>query len=194
MALVTRLGVVLLLALLPSHAFAAPSTTTDSGKLRWVRGQVTAVSTDTLTLKLRSKELTVALDGAVPPAIGTLVEMHYVDKRGARRAVLIFAADPSAALSKSPGTSYRGVITRFKWGKMSLTADAKSHRIKLDGKTRLVDMDGRILANGSKAVAGLMPVGEDVVVKYEDDGGTMVIGDTTVAAGADQALEIRKLR
>ena len=61
-------------------------------------------------------------------------------------------------------------------------AAAKSHRIKLDRKTRLIDSHGQALANGFKAVAGLMPVGEEVIVKYDDDGATMMLGDTPVAA------------
>ena len=30
--------------------------------------------------------------------------------------------------------------------------------------------------------------------RYEDDGGTILIGDVPIAAGSDQAWEIRKLR
>ncbi len=86
------------------------------------------------------------------------------------------------------------MIAQVKRHRLSLTADTKSHAIQLVKKTRLVDADGREVAIGSKAIAGLLPAGGDVLVKYEDDGATMIIGDTTVAAGSDQALEIRKLR
>lgn len=61
-------------------------------------------------------------------------------------------------------------------------------------KTRLVDAEGRALASGPKEIAGLLPLGDDVVVKYQDNGGTIMIGDTMMSSGSDQALEIRKLR
>jgi hypothetical protein len=182
MARTSCLAAVLLVAILRSSSAAAAPSTTVSGNLRWVRGEVTAVSGDQLTLKLRSKPITIALDGTAPPAVGAVVEAHYTDKRGDRRAVLIFDADRSAELSKRPGTSYRGVVKQVRRSSLSITAASRSRGIDFVKQTQLMDADGRALATGWKAIGGLLPVGEDVVVKYE---GT---------EDADQALEIRKLR
>jgi hypothetical protein len=193
MARSSCLAAVLLAACsVPSIALADPSTAI-AGKLRWVRAEVVAVSGETLTLQLRSKPLTIALAGVAQPAVGAIVEAHYTDKHGERRAVLIFDADRGSKLSRRPGTSFRGVVARVKHNRLSLTADTKSHAIELVKKTRLVDADGHAVATGSKA-AGLLPAGEDVIVKYEDDGGAMMVGDMMMAAGSDQALEIRRLR
>lgn len=194
MARTSCLAAVLLVALTPqSAAFGDPATPV-LGRLRWVRGEVAAVSGDSLTLKLRNKPLTLSLDGTPPPAVGAIVEAHFTDKRGARRTALIFDADRSSELSKRPGTSYRGVIRQIKRSRLSLTADTKSHGISLAKKTRLVDADGHAVATGTKAIAGLLPAGEDVLVKYEDDGGMIMVGDMMLAAGSDRAQEIRRLR
>ncbi len=185
-----------------SQATAAPgavvsgvSPAIESGRLRWVRGMVSSVSADSLTLKLRNKELTIGLDAvASAPAAGSVVEAHYTDKKGVRRAMLIFAADPSAALSKRPATSYRGIVQRIKRGTVSLTANTKSHGIGLDKKTRLVDAGGRSIASGAKEISSALPAGEDVLVKYEDDSTAVGIGDGMAYLGGDKALEIRGLR
>ena len=156
---------------------------------------VTSASPDALTLTLRGKQLTIALDaGSVPPAVGSVVDAHYAEKRGARRAVLIFGAEGAADLSKRPATSYRGVVTRIKRGTVSLTANTKSHGINMDRKTRLVDADGHAVATGSKEIAGVLPAGEDVLVKYEGDGAVMMAGDAMIDSSSDKAIEIRRLR
>jgi hypothetical protein len=187
------LAAVLLGAILLPSAAAAPSAPV-SGKLRWVRGEVTAVSGDALTLKLRDHPLTLSLDGTAPPAVGAIVETHYSDRRGERRLVLIFAADRASGLSKRPGTSYRGVLKQIKRGNLWITGDGKTHGISLERKTRLIDADGSAVATGSKAIAGLLPIGADVVVKEQNDDRFMLIGETLVSTGSDQALEIRRLR
>jgi hypothetical protein len=185
-------AVVLTAFLLPTASTAAPA---DSGRLRWVRGVVTATSADSLTLKLRDKEFTIGLDAAfTPPPVGRLVEAHYSDARNVRTAVLIFEADSSAALSKRPGTSYRGIVQRIKRGTVSLTANTKSHGVSIDRQTRLVGADGRAVANGAKAITAALPPGEDVLIKYEDDSAMTTVGDVLMFSGSDKALEIRKLQ
>lgn len=183
----------LLGAIVFSPAAAEPPTPV-SGKLRWVRGEVTTVSGDALTLKLRDQSLTISLDGTAAPTVGAIVETHYSDRRGERRVALIFAAERASGLSKRTGTSYRGVLARIKRGNLWITADGRTHGISLEKKTRLIDADGSALATGSKEIAGLLPIGADVVVKEENDGGVMLIGETMVSAGSDQALEVRRLR
>ncbi len=153
------LAAVLLVALTPQSAALADPATPVSGKLRWVRGEVTAVSGDSLTLRLRSKPLVISLDGTAPPAVGAIVEAHYTDKRGERRARLIFGLDPSSELSKRPGTSYRGVVKQVKRSSLSITVDSRSHGIGLMKKTRLVDAAGRALATGAKEIAAVLPAG-----------------------------------
>jgi hypothetical protein len=159
---------------------------------------VAAASADSLTVKLRKEELTIALEptstGSVLPAVGTVVEAHYVDTRGARRAVLIFGADPSSELSNRPAASYRGVVKGIKRGTVSLLANTRSHGVNIDKDTRLVDADGRPVANGSNEITGVLPAGEEVVVKYVDDSAMTMVGDVLTFSGFDKALEIRKLR
>lgn len=114
MARTSCLAAVLLSAnFLEFHAFSASPAAPISGRLRWVRGGVTAVSGSALTLRLRNKLLMISLDAAAPPAVGAIVEAHYTDKRCDRRAVLIFPAGRSAAPSKRPGTSYCGIVKRI---------------------------------------------------------------------------------
>jgi hypothetical protein len=163
------------------------------GKLRWVRATVTSVSADSLTLRLRDKDLTITRDGVEAPAVGSTVEAHYLDKSGAKRAVLIFELEPTTELSKRAGYSYRGLIKRLKRSSVSVAAGTKSNTINLMKKTRLVDAAGRAVAAGAKEVGALLRTGDEVLIKYEEDSAVVVEG-MMMGSGSDQALEVRKLR
>ena len=57
-----------------------------------------------------------------------------------------------------------------------------------------MDADGHAVATGSKEIAGVLPAGEDVLVKYEGDGAVMMAGDAMIDSSSDKAIEIRRLR
>ena len=188
------------------------------GRLRWVIGVVTTVSSDSLTVRLRdeTKTLRLALDPAtdllrtgaqaVPaalvtgatalPAVGSVVEVHYTDKDGMRRAALIVdeGAGAPARLSKRPGASYRGAATRIRAGKISLRVDNRTRQLETDVRTWLVDADGSLLASGSKPIADVLSVGDDVLVKYESDSDTVPVGDLMLDFSSQRATGIRRLR
>jgi hypothetical protein len=190
-----------------------PAAAPVSGHLRWVRGIVTAVSPDSVTLKLRNNTLTLAIDPTTEmvgtsfanpaprapadlPVVGSLVAAHYTDRKNNRRAVLVVdgVPDGQAALSKRPGRSYRGSVKGTKRGTLSMQVDTRTRGVKLDSRTKLTDTDGRSLAIGSKAIAGLLSAGEDVLVTYDDKSDDMYLGDTTISSNYQRAIEIRKLR
>jgi hypothetical protein len=176
-----------------------------------VRGSVTAVSPDALTLQLRNKSLTLTLDPATQvfgtgraaasissslPAVGSVVEAHYVEHRHVRRAAMIYeqGAGGATELSKRPGTSYRGVANGVKRSTLAVRVNSKSRGVQLDGKTRLIGSDGRALAVGRKPIGVLLSPGEEVVVTYANDNADMIAGDVMIFGSTQRALEIRKLR
>ena len=190
-----------------------PAAAPVSGHLRWARGSVAAVSPDSLTLKLRDNTLTLAIDpttemvGTSPgdpapraPAdllvVGSVIEAHYSDRKNNRRAVLIVGPvpDDQAALSKRPGRSYQGRVKTTKRGTLSILVGTRTRGVKLDSRTKLTDTDGRSLAIGSKAIAGLLSAGEDVLVTYDEKSDDLYLGDTTIFSSFERAIEIRKLR
>ena len=192
----------------PSQPAAAPV----SGSLRWVHGIVTAVSPDSLTLKLRENTLTMTIDPTTEvvrtspadhatrvPAdaliVGAPVEVHYTDRKAMRRAVFIIDRVPDgAALSKRPGRSYRGIVRGTKRGRLTMLVDTRTRGVGLDSRTKLTGTDGRSLAVGSKAIAGQLSASEEVLVTYDEQSDDMQVGDTTIFASSQRAIEIRKLR
>ena len=172
----------------PSPDVAGPAP----GQLRWARGVVIAASADTLVLQLRSSTITLAIDESAKRPIGSVVEIHYSEKGDARRAVLVFDDQRSGAqeLSKRPGRSFRGFVTKAKRSAMSVRVEHKTRQVGLDKHTRLTDAGGEAVANGSKAIMPLLAVGEPVLVKFSE-AVDLVVGDMTLA-GSETALEIRR--
>jgi hypothetical protein len=181
------------------------------GSFRWVRGSVTAVSPDSLILKLRNKSLTLTLDPATQvfrpggaaasvsgglPVVGSVVEAHYVEHRQVRRAAMIYeqGGGSSNELSKRPGTSYRGLANGLSRNTLKVRIDSKSRGVKVDAKTRLTDSDGRALAVGRKPIGALLAAGEEVLVTYANDSDDIIAGDVMIFGSTQRALEIRKLR
>lgn len=177
-----------------------------SGHLRWVRGTVTDASSGSLTVQLRDKTLTLTTDretrlvrpaangSATQPGVGSLIEVHYVDRKPSPRAVLILDGIPVAApVSKRPGRSYRGVISRVKRSSVSIKVDARTRGVKMDSHTRLTGVDGGSLAVGWKAVAGQLSAGEDVLVVYDEQSDDINTGDLIIPGSYQRAVEIRKL-
>ena len=196
----TRLAVVVAVATLAGPAYADGQSTLDpaaAGQLRWVRGVVISLSPDTAVLQLRSENITVALDPSMAPSLrlNGLAEVHYTEKNDIRHAVLAFtdAAAGQQQLSKRPGRSYRGVITRVKRGAVNLQVANKSRELGLEKRTRLIDAQGSEIALGSKAILPLLATGQPVLVKYEDDSTLIAVGDVSFLDSSEDAVEIRRL-
>lgn len=173
---------------------SAPVAAPVSGNLRWVHAAVATASPESLTLQLRDKTLTVALDpGARIVPVGSLVEVHYLEKPAPRAVLILDGLPPETVVSKRAGRSYRGVVSRTKSQSVNLRVDNKNREVKMYSKTRLIGADGRVLVTGSKTVAAQMSVGEEVLVNYDQQSEDMMAGDILIPGSSDRALVIRKL-
>ena len=171
-----------------------PVAAQDSGRLRWVRGAVIDVSPASLTVQLRDKTLTLTLDrdtrvvrptaeaAATQVNVGSLVEVHYVDKKPVQRAVLILSGTlGTAKVPGRPGYSYRGVISRTKNRDVSVRVNTKTRVVKMDARTQLTGVDGQSLAIGWKVATTQLSAGDEVLVTYNQQEDDLL------------ALEIRKI-
>ena len=190
---------VLLLVSLPQPATVdAP----DTRNLRWVRATISASTPESITLKLRDRELVLLRDQATEVlapdsdaavAVGATVEAHYTDRKGIRRAILLIADTPGGELSKRPSTSARGQMVRVKWGALQVASGGKVRNgLAFEKKSRLLDRDGRLLATGKDAITKLITPDTDLLVKYHTSGGVIVEG--VDLGGSDNIVEIRLLR
>lgn len=169
---------------------AQPQVGIAGGSLRWARGVVVSVSPESVVLKLRNRELSLARDLSleVRPAdalaSGQIVDAHYVDRRGTRRAVIVLGAiaDDAAKLSKRPGTSVLGTVKKAKRSSLTLDVAGKSRGFGLKKKTRLLDRDGRLAAEGAAAIVASVSAGDRLLIAYERD-----------EDAGDQAVEIRAI-
>ena len=185
-------------------SLAQPAATAppDLRDLRWVRAAVVSTSPDSITLNLRDRQLTllrdaatevVATDAAAALAPGAIVEAHYTDRKNVRRAVVLIADTGIGELSKRPKTSARGTMLQVKRSALSINSGGKTRGgLAFEKKSRLVDRDGRLLATGKDAIAKLLAVDSDVLVKYDTSGGVIVEG--VDLGGSDNIVEIRLLR
>ena len=169
-----------------------------SGHLRWVRGTITEISPASMTVALRDKVATIGLDqdtqmvgldavtATARTSVGSLVEVHYTDKKKVQRAVLILSGPlGTAKMPRRAGYSYRGVISRMKKSSAYLKVDAKTREVNFDQKTTLTGERGDALAIGRRAVAPQLSVGQAVLVTYNEQSD----GDSSYQL----ALEVRKL-
>jgi len=173
---------------------AQPSPESTHGSLRWVRARVTAASPVLLTLQLRGAELQVQR-GALPPdaaAVGSTIELHYVDSKGVKRAAFAFPAPDPGELSKRPGRSLHGVLTQVK--KTSLQIDAGGTKKSLDVERRAVVVDAGDTRTGRAAVIAALTAGDEVLVKYAEQSSDIVAGDVVIPGTDLKALEVRRLR
>lgn len=182
------------LALLVSAGTEAQSTPgSTQGNLRWVRARVTAASPVLLTLQLRGDELQVAR-GALPPdaaPVGSTIELHYVDSHGTRRAAFAFSTSAPGELSKRPGRSLHGVVTRVK--KTSLQIDAGGKKKSLDVERRAVVVDAADTRTGRAAVIAALKPGDEVLVKYVEQSSDIVAGDVVIPGTDLKVIEVRRL-
>ena len=92
------------------------------------------------------------------------------------------SSDRWIATSERPSTRMFGTVERIRKWSVALRVAGKRRGLSLQKRTRLLDRDGHLLAEGS-AIAGLLVPSETVLIKYagDDDAG-------------DQALEIGAFR
>lgn len=172
---------------------AQPTPGPTHGRLRWVRARVTAASPVLLTLQLREAELQVQR-GALPPdlpAVGSTIELHYVDSKGVKRAMFAFPAPDPGELSKRPGLSLHGVLTRVT--KTSLQIDAGGSRKSLDVERRAVVVDAGGTRTGRAEVIAALTAGDEVLVKYAEQSSDIPAGDVVIPGTDLKALEVRRL-
>jgi hypothetical protein len=165
----------------------------DPGQLRWIRGTVTSVSPSSMTLQLRDDTLTLDLEPGMAPPVGARLEVHYSDRRGQRRAVLILDAGVAGTLSRRPWRSFRGTVDRLRRGTVSLRVEGRRRDVGLDSRTTLLAVDGRALASGRADVAAALTDGEPLLVIYVEQSDDMMVGDVLVPGSTRKAREIRRL-
>lgn len=181
---------------LPSAASDQSTAPTDT--LRWVRARLVAVSPESLTLALRDSHLTLTRDPSAGPApsVGSIVEVHYGDRNHIRRAVLVFASPglSDEMLSKRPGRSFRGKVTRVGKSTLRLEVDGKRRDLTLDRKSTLVEKDRwAAAASGTAGVLSRVQLGELLLVKYAEESNDLVVGDITLGGTDLKVIEVRRL-
>jgi hypothetical protein len=154
------------------------------GQLRWVRGVVSVASPGSIVVNFRDRSVTLSIDASTrmltTPAAGAVVEAHYTeDKPGFRAALIVEALSPD--VSKRPGRSYRGTVTRVRRSTLSL---------RVDGKNRSVQLESREL----KELANQLAAGEEVLVAYDEQSDDIPAGDITISGTKHVARDIRRLR
>ncbi len=194
MGLVLRFAVAALL-LAPGPALHAQS---DASTLRWVRGRVASNSPGTIVLQLRDgRPLAVACDTRCAAASpGSLVELHYVDRKGERRAEHLFVG-PAAdgELSRRPGRSVRGLVIRARTSSVQLQVGTKKRSYEIERKATFVEAGGwQPVATGRDAIAARIRTGEEVLLKYEEDDSSIQAGEVTIPGTTLKAVEVRRLK
>jgi hypothetical protein len=171
---------------------------TDATELRWVRARVLSNAAGTIVLQLGDvKQLSVTCDtlcaGAAP---GDVVELHYIDRKGTRTARMMFAGNQTAAeLSKKPGRSARGVVSRTKKSSVRLQFGTKTRDYTIQKKTTLVEAgQGQPVATGRADVISRLKVGEDLLVKYEEHDTSFQAGEVTLPSTELRAVELRRMQ
>lgn len=161
---------------------------------KWVRGKVTAVGADALTVMFKGKEMKFAVTsdtdvqgrglgtaqrraGGVKLAeaikVGDGVEVHYAETGAAMRATDIRTGlTAGEATSEDTGDSASGPITALTANSLSLKTGSGTQTFSIDPKTLVlargagaVTKDARA-AGGGPAITDLLKVGEEVVVSY----------------------------
>ena len=187
-----------LLALQQPLQGVAPSAP-DFRSLRWVRATVSAFTPESLTLQLKDRDVILNHDRATeivgphPPAgfaVGAVVEAHYLDRDGERRAIVILTNPGPGTISKRPGTSVRGHMVRFGRGTLWVGSPDRTRDLAVQKKSRLIDREGRALATGSPEIGKRLSPNDDLLVKIE--GSPVMLGNLDL--GGDSAVEIRRLR
>lgn len=190
-------AVLLTLAFLAQPSAPPP----DLRNLRWVRATVSAATPDSVTLKLRDRELVVnrdaateivAVDPSAALAVGAIVEAHYAERKGVRRAIVLIADAGPGEISKRPKSSLFGTVLRLKRSTLTVTSGGKTRSLALEKYSRLLDREGRVLATGKDAISKMLTADADLLVKYEGDSGLIIEG--VDLGGNDKVVETRRLR
>ena len=174
---------------------------------RWVRGKVTAVGTDSVTVMFKGKEMkfTVAKDTEIvgrglgtasreagglklseAVKVGEGVEVLYAESGGAMRATEIRLGASGEAASEDSGDSAAGRITALTASSLTIKSGSGEITFSVDPKTRVLARGAgtatrEARAGGSgPAITDLVKVGEDVVVSYRTSGSTRVANEVRV--------------
>jgi hypothetical protein len=163
-------------------------------RLYWLRGRVDSVSPDSITLKLGEGSFRLRLDDQTViiignpsqkiisadelkverqvgrPAVGAVVQAHYVNQHHVHRAVIIVDDGLSGEeLSRKPGTSYLGVV-EFADNYMGLyLRGRRSTHFTFRPNARFVDRTDHLLGTVGRFIASRLKLGESVLVLYKTE-------------------------
>lgn len=117
--------------------------------------------------------------------------MHYVDSRGVKRAAFAFPVTDPGDLSKRPGLSLHGVVTRVKGASLRIDAGGKENSLEVE--RRAVVVDAGTTRTGRAAVVAALAPGDEVLVKYAEQSSDIVTAEVFVPGTDLKALEVRRL-
>lgn len=175
---------------------------------RWVRGKVTAVGADSVTVMFKGKEMKFMVGsdtdvqgrglgtaqrraGGVKLAeaikVGDGVEVHYAESGGSMRATDIRTGLTTGdATSEDTGDSVSGQITALSASSMTVKSGSGETTFSIDPKTRVLARGAGAATQEARAagsgptIADLVKVGEEVVVTYRTSGKTNVASEVRV--------------
>jgi hypothetical protein len=175
---------------------------------KWVRGKVTAVGADSVTVSFKGKEMkfTVGSDtdvtgrglgtaqrrtGGVKLSeaikVGDGVEVHYTESGATLQATDIRTGlTASEASSEDTGDSASGRVTALTASSLTIKSGSGELTFSVDPKTRVLARGAGAAtkearaAGGGPAITDLLKVGEEVVVTYRKTGATTVANEVRV--------------
>jgi hypothetical protein len=176
---------------------------------KWVRGKVSAVGADSVTVTFKGKEMKFLVtsdtdvqgrglgtaqrrEGGIKLSeaikVGDGVEVHYAEGAGTMRATDIRTGltGGEAASQEDSGDSASGRVTALTASSLTIKSGSGESTYSIDPKTRVLargagaaTKDARA-AGGGPAITDLIKVGEDVVVNYRVSGKTNVASEVRV--------------
>jgi len=176
----------------------------------WVRGKVTAVGTDTVTVMFKGKEMKFAVAGdteivgrglgtaqrkaggvklAEAIKVGEGVEVHYAASGGTMRASEIrtgLSGAEATSSSDDSGDSASGQIAAVTASSLTIKATSGEMTFSVDAKTRVLgrgagtEAEKKRAAGSGPTITDLVKVGEDVVVTYRTSGSTRLATEVRV--------------
>jgi hypothetical protein len=175
---------------------------------KWVRGKVTAVGADSVTVMFKGKEMKFAVGsdtdvqgrglgtsqrrtGGVKLAeaikVGDGVEVHYAESGGTLRATDIRTGLTGGdATSEDTGDSASGQITALTATSLTIKTGSGAQTFSIDPKTLVLARGAGAATKearaggGGPAITDLVKVGEEVVVTYRTAGKTNVANEVRV--------------
>jgi hypothetical protein len=165
---------------------------------KWVRGKVTALGADSVTVMFKGKEMRFMVSsdtdvqgrglgtaqrraGGVKLAeavkVGDGVEVHYTESGGTMRATDIRTGLTAGdATSEDTGDSVSGQITALSASSMTVKSGSGETTFSIDPKTRVLARGAGAATQEARAagsgptITDLVKVGEEVVVTYRSSG------------------------